>query len=87
MKRQELRDALVSLRQEIDRLGDDDEATRQSLGQLADRMEAQLEKRPMPEDKPLTDSVVELVELYEARHPKLTAMVNDVMMRLASMGI
>jgi|GEM_PF-2248696 len=33
------------------------------------------------------NAVLDMIATYEAQHPKLTAMLNDIMTRLASMGI
>lgn len=83
----ELSEAILALRAEIDTLEDSDADTRKHLAQLADKMEVQLQGTPTDEENSLTDAVMDVIELYEARYPRITAMANDLMTRLAAMGI
>lgn len=83
----ELGKAIQELRSEIETLEDSDVETRSNLAQLADLMDAQLIGEPLSEDPSTADSVMELVETYEAKYPRVTAMANDLMTRLAAMGI
>lgn len=85
--RKELGKAIQELRAEIDSLDDSDNETRSNLAQLADLMEAQLVGVPLTEDPSTADTVMELIETYEARYPRITALANDLMTRLAAMGI
>lgn len=85
--RKELGKAIQELREEIDSLEDSDNKTRANLAQLADLMDAQLIGVPLTEDPSTADTVMELIETYEARYPRVTAMANDLMTRLAAMGI
>lgn len=83
----ELAKAIQELREEIETLEDSDSETRSRLVQLADLMEAQLLGAPLTEDPSTADTVMDLIETYEARYPRVTAMANDLMTRLAAMGI
>lgn len=85
--RKELGNAIQELREEIETLEDSNSETRARLVQLADLMEAQLLGAPLTEDPSTADTVMELIETYEARYPRVTAMANDLMTRLAAMGI
>lgn len=85
--RKELGKAIQELREEINTLDDSDSETRSKLAQLADLMEAQLVGVPLTEDPSTADTVMDLIETYEARYPRVTAMANDLMTRLAAMGI
>ncbi len=85
--RKELGKAIQELREEIDTLEDSDSETRSRLSQLADLMDAQLLGAPLTEDPSTADTVMDLIETYEARYPRVTAMANDLMTRLAAMGI
>ncbi len=83
----ELGKAIQELREEIESLEDTSRDTRSNLAQLADLMDAQLVGEPLTEDPSTADTVMDLIETYEARYPRVTAMANDLMTRLAAMGI
>ena len=85
--RKELGEAIQELREEIETLDDSDRETRARLVQLADLMDAQLLGEPLTEDPSTADTVMSLIETYEARYPRVTAMANGLMTRLAAMGI
>lgn len=83
----ELCAAIDALRQEIESLEDADAETREQLISLADIMQARLNSKEQPSDPPAMDGVKDLIETYEARHPRIVAMANDLATRLAAMGI
>ena len=83
----ELGKAIQELREEIESLEDTSRDTRSNLAQLADLMDAQLVGEPLTEDPSTADTVMDLIETYEAKYPRVTAMANDLMTRLAAMGI
>lgn len=83
----ELGKAIQALRAEIDTLEDSDEQTKAHLTQLAGLMESQLHEREVAGDASPAETMKELIETYEARYPRVTSMANDLMTRLAAMGI
>lgn len=83
----ELGQAIQALRSEIESLEDSDEATRAELAGLATLMESRLDAPVTHEDPSTAETMKQLIESYEARYPRLTAMANDLMTRLAAMGI
>ncbi|NND89559.1 MAG: DUF4404 family protein [Granulosicoccus sp.] len=83
----ELSKAIQKLRSEIDSLEDSSEDTREHLAQLATMMEAQLHGTVPTDDPSTAETVLDMIETYEARYPRITAMANDLMTRLAAMGI
>lgn len=83
----ELSNAIESLSAEIETLEDCDEQTREHLAQLASLMDAQLHGTTPADDPSTGDTVMEMIETYEARYPRITAMANELMTRLAAMGI
>ena len=84
MSEREIDDAITALRAEIDRLDEDDPADRERLETLAERLRTRLERR---EQGPVDEGASELLAALEARYPQVTLMVNDIMTRLAAMGI
>lgn len=39
------------------------------------------------EPEPLDNAVLEMVQMYESRYPRVTLLLNDIAIRLANMGI
>lgn len=83
----ELTQAVLALRAEIDSLEDTDDSTREELSELANLMEARLNGVEPAADSSPADTVMAVIESYEAKYPRVTAMANDLMTRLAAMGI
>ncbi len=79
--------AIETLRTEIDTLDPSDEETRAHLQQLANLVESRLHEGERVENPSTADIMMGIVETYEARHPRIIAMANDLMTRLAAMGI
>lgn len=84
----QLTQALEKLRREIGALDTADEASRHKLEQLVEDLEKKLEN---PEDTELHEDLADrlrdsMLEL-EVSHPRLTSIMNDIMMKLSNMGI
>ena len=84
----QLTQALEKLRREIGALDTADEASRHKLEQLVEDLEQKLEN---PEDSELHEDLADrfrdsMLEL-EVSHPRLTSIMNDIMMKLSNMGI
>ena len=84
MSEREIDDAITALREQIARIDDDDPDSRARLETLAERLRLRLERR---EQGPVDQGAREILEVYEARYPQVTLMINDIMTRLAAMGI
>ena len=80
--------ALEKLRLEIGALDTADEKSRRKLEQLVADLESKLEN---PEDtelhEDLTDQLRDSMLEFEVSHPRLTSIMNDIMMKLSNMGI
>ena len=80
--------ALEKLRLEIGALDTADEESRRKLEQLVADLESKLEN---PEDtelhEDLTDQLRDSMLEFEVSHPRLTSIMNDIMMKLSNMGI
>jgi len=83
-----LTEALDRLRVEIAALDTVDQASRQKLATLVEDLE---KKVTSPEDSELHESLThqlkDSVLHFEVSHPTLTAIMNDIMIRLSNMGI
>lgn len=93
MSEQELKTAIGRVVEAIDALDQDDSESREDLKALATKLQARLDRRQsdVATEEPIgadnDNAVLEMVERYESRHPQITLMLNDIMTRLASMGI
>jgi predicted transcriptional regulator len=80
--------ALEKLRLEIEALDTADEESRRKLEQLVADLESKLEN---PEDTELHEDLAEQLRdsmlEFEVSHPRLTSIMNDIMMKLSNMGI
>jgi hypothetical protein len=88
MSKQELKDSLGALRRELAELGPEAAAARDRLTALADEMETELEALETPADHAsLLDKVQQQVEAFEVEHPRVTNILNDIMVTLSNLGI
>ena len=84
--KQNLHETLKALRKEIDHLPTDDEKSKQKLEQLLAGLEKKLETSDET-DHFLSERVRDSITHFEVSHPRVTAILNDVMMALSNMGI
>lgn len=87
MNKEELHNSLEALRLEIDLLEAKDEATRQKLYEFVTEMERLIESEAPARQTTMKDAIVAFVDAYEIKHPRLTAIANDLMNKLMGMGI
>lgn len=86
MKR-DIRDQIEDLKREIDTLPDSAAPTQEHFRQVLDEIEENLEAEDEPALTRLIGSIEETVERFEVEHPRATAILNDIMVKLSSMGI
>jgi len=78
---EELKRDLEKLHDELKKISSGDP----KLQKLTDDVQSALKKNI--EDVPLVDSLRDAAETFEVRHPKLTALINNVMNSLSNIGI
>lgn len=83
----QLHESLAALRAQIDQLDEGDAVARERLQALLQQMEREIEAEVNAPDQSLKDAMLEIIEAYEIQHPRITAIVNDIMTKLMSMGI
>ena len=76
-----LKQALEDLQNELKQIGSDDP----KLQKL--ERDVQRTLKESAEALPLVDSLRDAAETFEVRHPKLTAIINNVMNSLSNIGI
>jgi hypothetical protein len=85
MSRNELQQSLAALRQEVAALDNNSGALKTRLVALANDIERQLETGI--EDASLLAQTRHQLELFEVEHPRLTTILNDIMVTLSNLGI
>ncbi len=76
-----LKQALEELHNELQQIG----SSEPKLQKLATDVQTALKESA--KDVPLADSLRDTAETFEARHPQLTALINNVMSSLSNIGI
>lgn len=88
MSREQLEHALDRLRAELDVLERSPGADKDRLRALIDEVEGQLDAiESGDDDASLVDSIKAQVEQFEVEHPRVTNILNDIMVTLSNMGI
>lgn len=89
MNKQELRDTLEQLRDDVQRLSFHDENSRARVNQLISAIERQLENSSEPAAlNPADDAgLASTLTQFEIEHPKLAMTLNRIVSALSSMGI
>jgi predicted nucleic acid-binding Zn-ribbon protein len=84
--KQKLTETISALRAEIAQLHTDDAESKQRLEQLVENLENKLE-HPDDDDHHLDEGIKDSITHFEVTHPRITAILNDIMMTLSNMGI
>jgi hypothetical protein len=83
-----LYESLKRLRSEIDSLAISDARAKERLDQLVSDVEASVEPRgAAPADDTLTERLKTSILTFESSHPRLAALINDVLEKLSAMGV
>ncbi len=84
----EIQESLDQLRAEIKKLGKDDKAIRKRMKQLVADLEGKLESsEELGHEPQLIEGIRRNVERFEVEHPRLTGVLNQMMVELSNMGI
>ncbi|MCZ6565820.1 MAG: DUF4404 family protein [Gammaproteobacteria bacterium] len=87
MSQKDLHQLINKLRKELDRLETDSDA-HQELSLLIINIVEQIEELGDKKNKvSLTENVKAQIEKFEVEHPRITSILNDVMMKLTNIGI
>lgn len=88
MSEQQVSNALDELRREIEQLELNDQAAKERLSGLVESIEQRLMPGIVEEDQPdLVEDVKDAVTQFEVEHPRITGILNDLMMALSNLGI
>ena len=88
MSRQNLENALARLRLELAALGEEASSARSALRVLLDEVEHELEHLETAERAAsLRLRVRHQIESFEVEHPRITGILNEIMVSLSNIGI
>jgi hypothetical protein len=87
MAEKEVSEALFNLRNEIERLDEDNPELKSKLEGLLDDLEDNLEATEDVNQLHLVEDMKEAVSQFEVQHPTLTGIFNELMVALGNMGI
>lgn len=85
MTKTKINNLVTQLQQEIDQVDGITENKKQELENLIRNIESGLEEEKVSDE--LNESLAETVADFEASHPRLTAIINDIMVTLSNLGI
>ena len=88
MSEKEINQGLAALRQQIDGLATSDSETREKLQGLLNDLEHQVNSLEAGEQQGhLIEDIKGAIAEFEAQHPRLTGILNDIMIALGNLGI
>jgi uncharacterized protein YukE len=88
MTQEQLQKTLAELRAELANLSPRDEATRNHINGLIERLEQHLTEPPNDaRSNTLRESFSSTIERFEAEHPRITLILNQIMNTLSGSGI
>ena len=87
MSREQLQQSITKLRAEIDALAPNEAHHRERLGRLVTDIEAQLGDAVDDNSASVLASLNDQISEFEVEHPRITAILNDVMVTLSNLGI
>jgi len=87
MSHEKITASIEALRTEIDKLHVDDSVSRDRLDALISELQQQVADGDAGAPAELEGPVTDLIEQFEVEHPRITAVLNDLMVTLSGMGI
>jgi uncharacterized protein YukE len=87
MTQEQLQKTLAELRSELARLSPRDEATRNHINGLIESLEQHLNKPDDTKRGALRENFSSTIERFEAEHPRITLILNQIMNTLSGSGI
>lgn len=87
MAEKEVNEALFNLRNEVEALDEGNPELKSRLEGLLNELEDRLEATEDENHLHLVEDMKEAVSQFEVEHPRITGIVNDLMLALGNMGI
>lgn len=88
MTDKEIVQALAALRAEIEQLDQADAATGERLEELVSKLEQQVTAAELGQHQMhLVEDIKDAITEFEVEHPRMTGILNDIMVALGNLGI
>jgi len=84
MSAEHVASTIKALKAESTKIQAQDKQASQAIDGLISELEANINAESA---QPLLDKLSTMIELTEARHPRITLILNDLMVKLASIGV
>ena len=88
MKLDKLQKTLAELKLELATLGSQDEAAKAHINELIEKLEHHINETPEPTNRiALQENFASTIERFEAEHPRITLILNQIMNTISGSGI
>lgn len=87
MAEKKINEALAELRDEISQLEIGDQDVKDRLTSLIENIERGVDSGDSEDHSALNEEMQDVITFFEVEHPRITGIVNDIMMALNNMGI
>jgi hypothetical protein len=87
MSKENLKEDLDRLRVEVNQIADHRPDTKNKLIALIDNLEQRIKSESDNNDVNLLENIRDHISNFETEHPRVTAILNDIMVTLSNMGI
>lgn len=87
MTKEHIQSTLAALKSESKKISPSDSDSMESINQLINKLEQQLSEPDISDHRSLTDQLQLAINKFEVSHPTITSIVNDLMVKLAGLGV
>ena len=87
MTKQHIQSTLTALKAESEKINSSDSDAVESINQLINKLEHQLSEPDIADPRNLIDQLQLSINKFEISHPTVTSIVNDLMVKLAGLGV
>ena len=85
--RESIQESIEELKLEIGNLQDEESDSRNKLNALVQELETELENREMDSFDDFIEPLNDSISNFEASHPRITEIINNIMTALSGIGI
>lgn len=87
MKKHDIQSTLAALKTESENIDSRDPDSMESINQLINKLEQQLSEPNIDDHQNLIDHLNDVILKFEVNNPSITAIANDLMVKLAGLGV
>lgn len=87
MTKQHIQSTLTALKAESEKINSSDSDAVESINQLISKLEQHLSEPEIADPRNVIDQLQLAINEFEISHPTLTSIANDLMVKLAGLGV